>query len=221
MRFIHTILAVLSLLAVPAGASPVKVVDLIEERAFAEMGHVLPDNSRIAIRMAEGMIREGAFVQEFWMDADTGQFIANVVSEYGETHRVWGLAITTINVPVPARRLFPDEIVQPTDVSMVEMPLQRLGTFAIHDADNLIGKQVRRMLVAGRPVPRQSVVPPRVITRGEKVKIILRHGGLSLTATGRAMADAHAGQPVRVVNLSSNKAINAIATGTGIVEVDQ
>lgn len=221
MRFLHTVLVVLIMIAAPAGASPVKVTDLIEERAFAELGHVLPDNSRIAVRMAEGMISEGTFVQEFWMDAETGQFIANVVSEYGETHRVWGLAITTIEVPVPARRLFPDEIVQPTDVSIVEMPLQRLGTFAIQDADSLIGKQVRRMLVAGRPVPRQSVVPPRVITRGEKVKIILRHGGLSLTATGRAMADAHAGQPVRVVNLSSNKAINAIATGTGIVEVDQ
>lgn len=221
MRAIRSIFAALALLAAPVWASPVKVTDLIEERAFAEIGHVLPDNSRIAVSMAEGMISEGSFVKEFWMDPDSGQFIANVVSEYGETHRVWGLAVTTIEVPVPARRLFPDEIVQPTDVSMVEIPLQRLGTFAIHDADDLIGKQVRRMLVAGRPVPRQSVVPPRVIERGEKVKIVLRHGGLSLTATGRAMADAHLGQPLRVVNLSSNKAINAVATGAGIVEVDQ
>ena len=77
------------------------------------------------------------------------------------------------------------------------------------------------MLVAGRPVPRQSVMAPLIIARGEKVKIVLRYGGLSLTANGRAMEDAHKGQPLRVVNLSSNKAISAVATGAGIVEVDQ
>jgi flagella basal body P-ring formation protein FlgA len=70
-------------------------------------------------------------------------------------------------------------------------------------------------------VPRQSVVPPVIINRGQKVKIMLNYGGLQLTATGRAMADAHAGQELRVVNLSSNKAIFAVATLPGVVEVEQ
>lgn len=213
--------ALLFLLPIAALATSVKVTDLIEERAWAELGAALPDQSRINVRMAAGMPDQGTFIKEFWMDAETGQFIANVVSEYGETHRVWGLAETTIQVPVPSRRLFPDEIVQETDVSMIELPLQRLGTFAIQKADQLIGKQVRRMLVAGRPVPRQSVAPPRIVERGEKVKIILEHKGLSLVATGRAMNDAHLGQPLRVVNLSSNKTISAVAKGKGIVEVNQ
>lgn len=205
----------------PAWASAIQVVDLIEEKALAELEQTLPSNGHIDIRMAEGTVSEGEFIREFWIDPDSGQFIANVVSEYGETHRVWGIAVMKVNVPVPSRRLLPEEIVQASDIKMVEMPMQRVGTFAITSSDDLIGQQVRRMLVAGRPVPRQSVIPPVIINRGEKVKILLNYGGLQLTATGRAMADAHVGQELRVVNLSSNKTISAIATTSGIVEVDQ
>ena len=221
LTLLPALMAALLLFAQPVWASTAMVTDLIEERALAELGRVMPENGRIDIRMADGAIREGEFIQEFWIDPDSGQFIANVVTEYGETQRVWGLAVMTIEVPVPARRMLHDEIVQVSDLTMVEMPMQRLGAFAIHSADDLVGQQVRRMLVAGRPVPRQSVIPPVIISRGEKVKISLNYGGLQLTANGRAMADAHQGQEIRVVNLSSNKAISAVATGPGLVEVDQ
>lgn len=215
------LLASLFLLALPVSASQMKVVDLIEERAFSELEKEMPANGRIDIRMAEGAIHEGEFIKEFWMDSDSGQFIANIVTAYGETHRVWGIAVMAIQVPVPARRIMPDEIVTAADLTMVEMPMQRVGNFAISSAEGLVGKQVRRMLVAGRPVPRQSVIPPVIVNRGDKVKILLTYGALQLTASGRAMADAHAGQEIRVVNLSSNKAISAVATTHGIVEVIQ
>jgi flagella basal body P-ring formation protein FlgA len=215
------VIACLVFAANPAWATTIKTTVLVEERALEELNRVMPMNGSIDIRMAKGSVREGEFIKEFWIDSDTGQFIANVVTEYGETHRVWGVAVMTLEVPVPVRRILPEEIVQASDLTMVELPMQRIGTFAINSTNDLVGQQVRRMLVAGRPVPRQSVVPPVIIHRGEKIRILLSVGGLRLTATGRAMADAHAGQVLRVVNLSSNKTISAIATGPGIVEVDQ
>ena len=215
------LIACIVLLGQPAWASEIKVVDLVEERALAELGRVIPSNGRIDIRMAEGTISEGEFIKEFWIDPDTGQFIANVVTEFGETHRVWGIAVMTIEVPVPLHRMLPEEIVKASDLVMLELPMQRVGTFAIDSVDALVGQQVRRMLIAGRPVPRQSVIPPVIINRGQKVKILLSYGGLQLTAVGRAMTDAHAGQELRVVNLSSNKAVSAVATIPGVVEVSQ
>lgn len=50
--------------------------------------------------------------------------------------------------------------------------------------------------------------------------IELRYGAMRLSANGKAITDAHLGQEVRVVNLSSNKTIVAVATGDGIVEVN-
>ncbi|WP_299877653.1 flagellar basal body P-ring formation chaperone FlgA [uncultured Sulfitobacter sp.] len=204
-----------------AQASQDSVAMMIEERAAVELGPTLPNNSRIEIRLAAGSIQNGDFIQEFWMDPKTGQFIANVMTEYGVPQRVWGVAVVTIEVPVPTRQILPDEIIQVSDITTVEMPLQRLGTFAVRAKDDVIGKQVRRMLSVGRPVPRQSVIPPKLVTRGEKVKIVLNQGGLRLTAKGRALADAHLDQEIRVVNLSSNKTISAIARSHGVVEVDQ
>ena len=214
-------LAAALVVAGPALAQAVPVTDLIEERAVAELGATLPAKAKLDIRMAEGMIKKGNFVQEFWIDPDSGQFIANVVTDSGVPQRVWGLAMVILTVPVPNRRIVPDEIVRAQDVSLVEMPMQRVGSYAINEYDQLVGQQVRRMLVTGRPVPRNSVMPPRIISRGEKVKIRLTHGGLQLTAKGRALDDAHKGQELRVVNLSSNKALSTIAMAAGVVEVVQ
>lgn len=221
LKLLQLALLVFLLTSMPVWGNVAKVTDLIEERAMAELDLLLPDNARIDIRLAEGVVTEGQFIQEFWMDQDTGQFIANVVTEYGGTQRVWGLAIMTVSVPVPTRRMLPDEIVSRQDISLIDLPMQRLGAFAIDDAELLVGQQVRRTLVPGRPVPRQSVIPPRIIERGDKVKIVLKHGALALTASGRAMSDAHEGQAIKVVNLSSNKSIDAIATAEGVVEVWQ
>ena len=215
------LIACLILWVRPVWAITIKVTDLIEERAVSELDQQLPTNGRVDIRMADGVISEGEFIKEFWIDSNSGQFIANVVTEYGEIHRVWGIAVMIIEVPVPSRRILPEEIVRATDLTIIELPVQRVGNFAIISANDLVGKQVRRMLVAGRPVPRQSVIPPVIVSRGQKVKILLNYRGLQLTASGRAMEDAHAGQELRVVNLSSNKAISAIATTPGAVEVTQ
>ena len=204
-----------------AQASEDSVALMIEERAAAELGATLPDDSRIEIRLAAGAIETGNFVQEFWMDPKTGQFIANIMTDYGMPQRVWGVAVVTIEVPVPTRLILPDEIITADDITGVEMPVQRLGTFAVRSAEDVVGTQVRRMLAAGRPVPRQSIIPPKLVNRGEKVKIVFNQGGLSLTAKGRAMADAHLGQEIRVVNLSSNKTISAIARAQGVVEGDR
>lgn len=194
------------------------ITDLIAERAEQEYGAAMPPNGAFVIRMAEGLPSEGEFIKEFWIDQDSGQFIANVVTPFGEITRVWGLAVLSVPIPVVNRRVQPDEILDPRDIELIDMPWARVHAFAITEYDDLVGMQVRRMLSPGRPVHHQSVIPPIIVARGDKVKIQLKHGALQLTATGKAIGDAHLGQEVRVVNLSSNKTIVAIAKGDGVVE---
>lgn len=202
-------------------ATGTEAIALVAERAAQEYGAELPVKGEFSVTLARGQAETGAYLQEFWMDQRTGQFIANLVTDLGDVERISGAAILTVAVPVPTRRLLPDEIISSHDIALVEMPWERLGVFALSDPAQVVGMQVRRMLVAGRPVPRQSVIPPNVIVRGDKVTIELNSGGLQLVATGRATTDGHLGQEVRVVNLSSNKIINAIARGNGVVEAMQ
>lgn len=209
-------LSVFLLMAPPVLAADISL--LVSERAEQEFGAAMPANGSFNIRFGEGAPEKGEFIKEFWIDQDSGQFIANVVTEYGEVVRVWGLAALTVPVPVVNRRMMPEEIVTASDITLVDMHWGRVHAFAITDQQDLLGMQVKRMLSAGRPVHHQSVIPPIVVARGDRVTIELRNGPLQLTAVGKAIGDAHKGQEVRVVNLASNKTITAVATGDGVVE---
>lgn len=217
-RWVHNILAVAALALAPLSAFAVPVGDLVAERAEQEFGPAMPTNGAFDIRVAQGAPESGEFINEFWIDQASGQFIANLVTETGDIRRIQGLAILNVPVPVVNRRVMPEEILTENDIQIVEMPWARVHAFAVTEFDGLNGMQVRRMLNPGRPVHRQSVIPPIIVERGDRVTIELKHGPLQLTAAGKAITDAHLGQEVRVVNLASNKTITAVARADGIVE---
>ncbi|GAA6209909.1 hypothetical protein NBRC116601_32020 [Cognatishimia sp. WU-CL00825] len=221
-RALHKLLAAVvatTLTCVTAGSAfAAQITDLIAERATQEYGPAMPANGRFSIRMDQSLPDSGEYIQEFWIDRDTGQFIANIITDRGGIQRVWGLAVLTVPVPVVNRRIMPNEIIAATDVETIEMPWARVHAFAVTEVAQLQGMQVRRMLSPGRPVHHQSVIPPIVVSRGQRVTIELQHGPLKLSAIGKAIGDAHKGQEVRVVNLASNKTIIAIALSDGVVE---
>lgn len=192
--------------------------ELVEERARAMLGAAVPDEGTFRITY-QPEVDDAALISRFWMDPVTGQFLAEALRENGEVQRVSGLALVSVPVPVPARRMMPDEIVSEADIVTIEFPVGRLNEFSITDSSELVGLQVRRMLPEGRPVMAQSVMAPLVITRGERVQIRFDNGGLTLSAPGRALADAAEGEPVRVVNLISNLSLVGTAAVNGIVEI--
>lgn len=217
MRRLALFAALMLGLAAPAAAERLEV--LIEENARQTHGAEWPDSGKLSITVQGTPPEDVLLLSAFWMDAATGQFLANAVLPDGRTTRVSGLALLTVPTPVPARRLMPDEIITEADLVTAELPFARVGAFAVTDRAALVGKQVRRLLTPGRPVMAQSVIEPLVIDRGDRVQIIYRDGALELAAPGRALQDAHRGQDVRIVNLVSNNALVGTAAGEGRVEV--
>ncbi|WP_353475732.1 flagellar basal body P-ring formation chaperone FlgA (plasmid) [Salipiger sp. H15] len=217
MRRLARLLAALALAPVPLFAETPDV--LIEEQARMSWGTALPDAANLRVRFKGAQIEEAETISAFWMDRDSGQFLANAVTEDGITHRLQGFVIATQTLPVPTRRLMPGEVIGAGDIKTIEMPLSRVGAFTVVDEDKLDGMQVRRMLAQGRPVMTQSVMQPLVIGRGDKVNILYDDGRLVVTAPGRALSDAHRGQDVRIVNLVSNTPLVAVAREEGLVEV--
>ena len=63
-------------------------------------------------------------ISAFWMDRDSGRFLANAVTETGVTHRLEGMALPVLAVPVPARRLMPGAIIGTDDIAITELPLR-------------------------------------------------------------------------------------------------
>lgn len=86
---------------------------------------------------------------------------------------------------------------------------------AVSDADAVIGQAARRPLRAGAAATLRDTSSPQVIARGDAVEVTWRDGGLSLTIRGQAQGAAALGQPLRVLNASSRRTIEVVATGPG------
>lgn len=198
-----------------------EVTSLIAEKAAAQTSGAMPPSGSYDVQLTPGSVSEAKLVSAFTMDPSTGQFAANVVTDEGETWRVTGLATLMVPVPVPVRRLLPDEILAAGDFTTMELPYQRISGFTVTSLKRLEGMQVRRVLSPGRPVMSQSVTPPIVVGQGDKVSIEYTKGRMQLTAPGRAITSAQADQEVRVINLVSNRTVTGIAKSAGVVEVTQ
>ena len=210
-------LGLTALAPLPALATPPEV--LVEERARETWGPELPGEAAIRVTFSGPRLEDAVLLSAFWMDRSSGRFLANAVTEAGREIRIEGLAVATLTLPVPARRMMPGEVLRDGDLTELVLPLGRVGAYAVTARDDLLGKQVKRMLAQGRPVMVQSVTEPLVIDRGDRISILYDDGRLQLTAPGRALEAAHRGQELRIVNLVSNKSLVAIARADGTAEV--
>lgn len=74
----------------------------------------------------------------------------------------------------------------------------------------------RRALGGGLRRPARAEA---VIRRGDAVTLLFEAGGLRLSARARAMANAGEGETVRLVNVDSQREIEAVAVGPGLARV--
>jgi flagella basal body P-ring formation protein FlgA len=90
---------------------------------------------------------------------------------------------------------------------------------AIDDMRDAIGLEARVNLYQGRPIRPQDLGMPTVVERNERVSLVYEMGGLRITAEGRALDRAGAGEPVRVMNMASRSTVMGVAVQAGVVEV--
>lgn len=66
-----------------------------------------------------------------------------------------------------------------------------------------------------RAAYRPAVSSQQVIARNDMVRVIYQVGGVNLSVMGKAMRNAGVGEPLAIMNVSSNRLIDAVATGPG------
>ncbi len=122
-------------------------------------------------------------------------------------------------VAVAAGDLRRGAVIDEQDIRLAELDLNELRS-PCFDADELVGKRLKRGLRAGEAFERASVVFPPLIKRGEPVTITARKGALTITARGLAQQDGQEDDMIRVRNISSNKDILCRITGSESVAVE-
>lgn len=121
----------------------------------------------------------------------------------------------TVEVLAYARNLAAGDIVQPEDVIWSTVQAHLAPSGAPRDADQVIGLSAKRALRAGTAVASRDLASPQVIARNDMVEVAFISGGVRLTITGRATRNASIGEAVSIMNTTSNRTIEAVATGPG------
>lgn len=122
-------------------------------------------------------------------------------------------------VPVLKSTMREGEIIAAADINWIDMKVAEIQHDLILEADDMIGATPRRMATAGKPLRFNELQPPQLVSRGDTVTIMYQDGPITLSAKGKALQSGAKDELVRVVNVMSNRTIEALISGDHVVTV--
>lgn len=135
---------------------------------------------------------------------------------------VWASARVEVlaDVVVAGRNLGRGEVLAADDLTTGRMPVSRLPAGSVTRADPLVGQRLARRVPVGRPVTERMVEVPPVVRRGDRLTLVVRRPGLTVTAMGEAREDGAPNGVIAVTNLSSRRTVQArvVDAHTAMVE---
>jgi len=122
-------------------------------------------------------------------------------------------------VVVARRQLRPGQLVRSTDVELHEAPAGPGPRQPLRDLDEVVGREVMRLIQVGDTLEQPSVRRPPAVSRGERVRVVSHVGGIRISTQGEPMEDGALGETIRVVCSASRRTIRGRVAGPGVVEV--
>jgi flagella basal body P-ring formation protein FlgA len=130
-----------------------------------------------------------------------------------------GQATAMAEVPVLRDMVTRGQLVNQELVDYVLVPANRLAGGFVLDVADLVGQAARRTLHPGRPIRSADLMPPIVLPKNKLVSMVYEVGALRLTARGRTLTDGGAGAVIKVLNIDSNRTVDALVVDDNTVAV--
>lgn len=164
-------------------------------------------------------------VESLDYDRRTGRFTALVSvpadDPTAERHRISGRAWRMVEVPVLSERLNPGSEIQEHHLSWQRMRADKVRRQTVTDAGELLGMSPKRTVAPNRPIRSNDLQRPVMIDKGDVVTMVFRAGGLTLTASGRAVESGGRNGVIRVLNERSRLTVEARIVAPGQVVVGE
>lgn len=160
-------------------------------------------------------------IDNLQVDPTSGRFNADLRAAAGDSAsdpvHVAGRLVNVIQIPTLTRPMVPGEVIGAGDIAWVAIDIARLPAGQVMDARDLIGRTPRRPVRARETLRPVDLEIPVLIHRNDSVLIVLEAPGMTLTAQGKALEDGGRGEMIRVVNIQSNRTIDATVEAAGQV----
>lgn len=106
------------------------------------------------------------------------------------------------------------------DIEVKHLDAAGLPSDCITRPEMVIGKRTRRPLDSGSVLTEDLIEYPPLVKYGDRVRIIAETAGLRISAFGQVKQKGAQGELIQVVNLDSNKAIQARVVDAHTVKID-
>ncbi|MDE2294469.1 MAG: flagellar basal body P-ring formation protein FlgA [Gammaproteobacteria bacterium] len=138
-----------------------------------------------------------------------------------ETWRLY-VPVTVVGVTpvvVAAHAIVAGTVLTARDLTLASRNLTGLPPGYLDSPTIAIGLTAARPVAQGEILTNQMLLGNEAVTRGERVTLVAKSGGISVRMAGRALADGFVNQRVRVENLSSGKVVEGIARANHTVRI--
>jgi flagella basal body P-ring formation protein FlgA len=164
-------------------------------------------------------------------EVPSGRLESNAITRGRALVRVSCRAPVSWNVFVPVRieseapvrvltRSLPrGATVAPADAALQQRRFLGLSENYVKSDEALTGYRLRRPVAAGDVLTRDALEPAPLVLRGSQVTLRAESSGFRIESSGRALADAAAGQRVRVQHAESLKIVEGVVDNVGIVRI--
>jgi flagella basal body P-ring formation protein FlgA len=163
-------------------------------------------------------------VRDLYYNRQDQRFTATVAVPQGgvEVARmiVSGRLVQTIQLPVLNRTVAHGDVIAAADITFVTLRETELRPNLIRDPDQMVGMTPKQQtLRPGQAVIASELQRPLAVARGAIVTMVLSHGGMALTAQGRAIDQGSLGEVIRVSNTHSNLTVEGTVDGPNHIRV--
>ena len=128
-------------------------------------------------------------------------------------------AVGATTVLVLKRPLAAGERISADDLTSQARDRSVLGYGALSDPAQVLERQARRALPAGRILLPGDIIAPPLIRRGDAVTLFIDQGPIHIRMPGVALADGGQGSRIAVRNTRSGRRVEGIVRDAGRVEV--
>ncbi|MGO8749551.1 MAG: flagellar basal body P-ring formation chaperone FlgA [Thermoguttaceae bacterium] len=128
--------------------------------------------------------------------------------------------IATLPPVVVAVAILPKgAIIRSTDVQLVAADANDTAGAALHSIDDVVGKETKRAISPGMPIPGELIRPQILVRRGELVRVLVRSAGIRIRAEALAKEDGGLGDLIALESLPGRKIYAARVSGEQEAEV--
>lgn len=130
-------------------------------------------------------------------------FRAKIIFNNHEEDTISGKYISFISIPVAAKYIKFNDIIQNTDLQNIKIRLDQLKNGYATLASDIVGKKTKNPIKVGEMFRIEDLINPPVIKNGDPVNIVYSSGVINLKTTGIAVGPGAVGESIKVKNDSS------------------